>query len=144
MTLVLLSVLIDWRRLLTVVQPDTLIRWHRQGFRLFWRRKSRRQGRPRVPADLRQLIRDMAVANRTWGEERIAAELLVKLGIRISPRTVRRYMPRSDGSGARPGSQNWSTFLRNHAQAVLACDFFVSVTVRFRLLYVFVDRKSVV
>jgi len=67
----------------------------------------------------------MAAANRTWGEERIAAELLVKLGIRVSPRTVRRYMPR--GAGPRDGarSQQWITFVRNHAHAVLACDFFV-------------------
>jgi transposase InsO family protein len=137
-TLVILSDLIDWRRLLTIVQPETLLRWHRKGFRLFWRCRSRPQGRPRVPADLRRLIRDMAEANATWGEERIAAELLLKLGIRVSPRTVRRYMPHVDGSGNRTGSQRWTTFVRNHAGAVLACDFFAAVTVRFRLLYVFV------
>src|SRR6266851_1553077 len=97
--LVALSWLIDWRRLLTVVKPDTLIRWHRKGFRLFWRWKSRPPGRPRLPADLQRLITDMAAANRTWGEERIASELLLKLGIRVSPRTVRRYMP----SGGRLG-----------------------------------------
>jgi putative transposase len=136
-TLVTLSRLIDWRRILTIVQPDTLMRWHRKGFQLFWRRTSRPPGRPPVPAALRRLIRDMADANRTWGEERIAAELLLKLGIRISPRTVRCYMPRGDGSGTRPGSQRWSSFVRNHARAVLACDFLVAVTVRFRLLYVF-------
>jgi len=90
LTLIALSRLIDWRQLITVVKPKTLIRWHRNGFRLFWRWKSRPQGRPRVPADLRQLIAEMAAANRTWGEERIASELLVKLGIRVSPRTVRR------------------------------------------------------
>ncbi|OLC45154.1 MAG: hypothetical protein AUH43_16790 [Acidobacteria bacterium 13_1_40CM_65_14] len=90
-TLVVLSRLIDWRRLLTVVKPETLIRWHRRGFQLFWRWKSMPRGRPRLPADLRQLIADMAAANRTWGEERIASELLLKLGIRVSPRTVRRY-----------------------------------------------------
>ncbi len=134
----MLSRWIDWRRLLTVVQPDTLIRWHRKGFRLFWRWKSKPPGRPRVPADLRQLIEDMAVANPTWGEERIAAELLLKVGIRVSPRTVRRYMPSGGGSGPRRISQRWTTFVRNHARAVLACDFLVAVTVRFRLLYVFV------
>lgn len=89
-TLVALSRFLEWRQLLTVVKPETLIRWHRKGFRLFWRWKSRAPGRPPIPADLRQLIETMAVANRTWGEERIAAELLVKLGIRVSPRTVRR------------------------------------------------------
>ena len=80
----------------------------------------------------------MAVANRTWGEERIAAELLLKLGIRVSPRTVRRYMRPLNGAGTGRRSQGWSTFVRNHARAVLACDFFVSVTVRFRLLHGFV------
>src|SRR6266850_7313952 len=92
--LVALSWLIDWRRVLTVVKPATLIRWHRRGFQLFWRWKSRPRGRPRLPADLQRLIADMASANRTWGEERIASELLVKLGIRVSSRTVRRYMSR--------------------------------------------------
>src|SRR5439155_26575293 len=72
--LVALSCLIDWRRLLTVVKPDTLIRWHRKGFQLFWRWKSRPPGRPRLPADLQRLIADMAAANRTWAEERIASE----------------------------------------------------------------------
>ncbi len=79
----------------------------------------------------------MARENPVWGEERIASELLVKLGIWVSPRTVRKYMPkRLDGQPR--GDQRWSTFLRNHARAVLACDFFVAVTVTFRLLYVFV------
>jgi len=78
-TLVALSWLIDWRRVLTVVKPDTLIRWHRKGFQLLWRWKSHPRGRPRLPADLRHLIAEMASANRTWGEKRIASELLVKL-----------------------------------------------------------------
>jgi len=135
--LVALSRFIKWRRLLTIVKPDTLIRWHRKGFRLFWHWKSRAPGRPPIPADLRQLIATMAIANRTWGEERIAAELLLKLGIRISPRTVRRYMPSRPLRGT-TGTQKWSTFVRNHAQTVLACDFFVTVTATFRMLYVFV------
>jgi transposase InsO family protein len=138
LTLVALSRLIDWRQLLTVVKPETLIRWHRKGFRLFWRWKSSPHGRPRLPADLRQLIAEMAVENRTWGEERIASELLVKLGLRVSPRTVRRYMPSGSGSTRGPGSQAWSAFVRNHARSVLACDFFVTVTVGLRILYVFV------
>jgi putative transposase len=136
-TLVALSRFVEWRRLLTIVKPDTLIRWHRKGFRLFWRWKSRVPGRPPIPAELRQLIATLAAANRTWGEERIAAELLVKLGIRISPRTVRRYMP-SRRPPASPGTQTWSTFVRNHARAVLATDFFVVVTATFRVFYVFV------
>jgi hypothetical protein len=107
--------------MLTVVQPDTLIRWHRQGWRLFWRC---RPGRPLVPVDLQRLIVTMAGANPTWGEERIAAELLLKLGLTVSPRTVGRYLQRPRRSrGGRP-SQRWTTFVQNHAHAVLACDFF--------------------
>ena len=85
--LVLLSRLFDWKETLVVVQPQTLVRWHRTGFRLFWRWKSR-PGRPPIPIELRQLIREMALSNLSWGEERIANELLLKLGIRVSPRTV--------------------------------------------------------
>src|SRR5262249_27893579 len=92
-TLAQLSRLFDWRSVLAVVKPDTLIRWHRKGFRLFWKWKSRSSGRPRVPIDVRELMVDMASNNPTWGEERIADELLLKIGIQISPRTVRRYMP---------------------------------------------------
>jgi len=118
-----------------VVTPKTFIRWHRKGFRLFWRWKSRPRGRPRVTTDLQRLIAEMTTANRTWGEERIASELLVKLGIRVSPRTVRRYMPAgvSPRNGAR--SATWSAFVPN---AVLACDFVVAITATFRVLHVFV------
>jgi transposase InsO family protein len=139
LTLVLLSRLFAWREALTIVKPDTLIRWHRRGFRLFWMWKLKPRGRPRLPAELQKLIETMADDNPTWGEERIAAELRLKLGIRISPRTVRRYMP--DGIDPRrggPSSQRWMTFVRNHAQGMLACDFFVTVTACFRALYVFV------
>jgi hypothetical protein len=137
-TLVVLAQLIDWRAVLTIVKPDTLIRWHRRAFRLFWRWKSRARGRPPLPVDLQQLIAAMARANVTWGEKRIAAELHLKLGLSVSPRTVRRYM----GRGGRPrdhtSSHRWSTFVRNHAGAMLACDFFVTVTATFRTLYVLV------
>jgi len=136
-TLVVLARVIEWRCVLTVVQPATLVRWHHQGFRLFWRWKSRRCGRPRIPQNLQQLIAEMATANRTWGEERIAAELLLKLGISVSSRTVRRYMPQRLPSHHRPRGQSWSTFVRNHAGEVLACDFFVSVTATLRIAYVF-------
>ena len=137
-TLVMLARLFAWREALTIVKPDTFIRWHRKGFRLFWRWKSKPRGRPRVPAELQKLIVEMADENSTWGEERIAAELLLKLGIRISPRTVRRYMPPKKGPQRWPSSQRWMTFVRNHAQDILACDFFVTVTARFWVLYVFV------
>lgn len=129
----------DWRSALRIVQPETFIRWHRQGFRLFWRWKSK-LGRPRIPVDLQALIRQMARDNPTWGQERIANELLLKLGLRVSPRTVCKYMPkRPDGApGTRVQSQRWRTFVYNHARAIVACDFCVAVTATFRLLYVFV------
>ena len=129
----------DGHRGLVIVQPATLIRWHRHGFRLFWRWQSR-HGRPPIPAELRALIRRMAWDNPTWGEERIANDLLLKLGLRVSPRTVRKYRPtRLDrGRHHRLSSQRWRTFVRNHMQAIIACDFCVLVTATFRLLYVFV------
>jgi len=129
----------DWRQALTIVQPATFIRWHRQGFRLFWRWKST-PGRPPIPADLQALIRRMARENPTWDQERIANELLLKLGLRVSPRTVRKYMPTPMDRKPRQrvSSQRWMTFVRNHAQAIVACDFCVVVTATFRLLYVFV------
>jgi putative transposase len=91
--LTLLSRWFDWRSALVVVRPETLIGWHRAGFRLFWRWKSR-AGRPPIPKELRELIRRMAEENPMWGQERIANELLLKLGLRVSPRTVAKYMPR--------------------------------------------------
>jgi hypothetical protein len=132
-----LSRFLTWRQLLVIVKPETLIRWHRKAFRLFWRWKSRPPGRPAIPVNVQRLIATMARANRTWGEERIAAELLVKLGIRVSPRTVRRYMP-SRSPRSRKGTQAWSAFVRNHARSVLASDFCIVVTATFRILYVFV------
>ena len=136
MSLVSLSKLFDWRCALVVVRPETLIRWHRAGWRLLWRFRSR-PGRPPIPLELRQLIRRMATENPLWGEERIANELLLKLGVRVSPRTVHKYMPKRP-AGCPRGDQRWSTFLRNHAKAISACDFFVAVTATFRMLYVFV------
>jgi putative transposase len=136
--MVLLSRLCAWQNALINVKPETFLGWHRKGFRLFWRWKSRPRGRLRVPGRLQELIFQIAHENPTWGEERIAAELLLKLGIRVSPRTVRRYMPLDLGPSKRDPSQRWMTFVRNHAQGMLACDFFVVVTARFRILYVFV------
>ena len=136
-TLARLSRFFDWRNALTVVKPDTLIRWHRKGFRLFWKWKSRPRGRPRVPIQVRKLINEMATNNLTWGEERIANELLLKIGIQISPRTVRRYMPKTPKRSLDP-SQRWMTFVRNHAKAIIASDFFVVVTATFQLVYILV------
>src|SRR5437867_6221324 len=101
-TLARLARFLDWRNALTIVKPDTLIRWHRKGFRLFWKWKSRPRGRPRVPAQLRKLIVEMAMQNPTWGEERIANELLLKIGVQISARTIRRYLPKPPRRPADP------------------------------------------
>src|SRR5919199_5006376 len=137
--LVWLSRGFDWRPVLGIVKPETFIGGHRQGFRLFWRWKSK-PGRPALPMDVKALIRRMALENPTWGQERIANELLLKLGLRVSPRTVRKYMPGHcvGGPGKRSQSQRWSTFIRNHAKGIVACDFCVAVTATFRVLYVFV------
>ena len=137
LTLASLSRFFDWRNALTIVKPDTLIRWHRSGFRLFWMWKSRPRGRPRVPADVQKLIVEIAMNNPTWGEERIADELLLKIGLQISPRTIRRYMPKPPRRPADP-TQRWMTFVRNHSKAIMATDFFVVVTATFRLVYVLV------
>jgi len=134
--LVLISHCFAWKDALVNVTPKTFIGWHRAGFRLFWRWKSR-PGRPPIPTELRALIREMARDNPGWGEERIANELLLKLGIQISPRTVGKYMPKRPWGQPR-GDQRWSTFVANHAKAIVACDFPTVVTVTFKCLYVFV------
>src|SRR6266550_198849 len=135
-SLAFLTRLFDWRNAIVIVRPKTIICWHRAGWRLFWRFKCK-LGRPPIPAELRALIRRMASENPVWGEERIANELLIKLGIRVSRRTVGKYLPKRPPGHPR-GDQRWATFLRNQARAILACDFLVAVTATFQLLYVFV------
>jgi transposase InsO family protein len=116
---------------LTIVKPDTVIRWHRAGFRSYWRWRSRnRCGRPTVLLEIRRLIREMSIANPLWGATRIHGELL-KLGIEIGQTSVAKYMVRRRG----PPSQGWKTFLRNHAGGIAAMDLFVVPTISFRLLY---------
>jgi putative transposase len=139
LTLVWLAGWFDWHHVLVIVQPATLIRWHHQGFRMFWRWTSR-AGRPPIPTDLQALIRRMARDNPTWGEERITNELFLTLGLRVSPRIVRQYLPTHLDSSRCPRarSQRWRTFVRHHAQAIVAGDFCVVVTATFGLLYVFV------
>ena len=118
----------------TIVQPETIIRWHRTGFRLYWRWKSRsRGGRPKIPAEIRRLIREMSLANRLWGAPRIHGELL-RSGIEVAQSTVAKYMAR----GGRGRSQTWRTFLHNHAAGIAAMDFLVVPTVGFKLLFVLV------
>src|SRR6478735_5715986 len=116
---------------LAIVRPATVIKWHRAGFRLYWRWKSRpRGGRPPVTLEIRRLIREMSIANPLWGAPRIHGELL-KLGIAIGQTSVARYMAKRRG----PPSQGWKTFLRNHADGIAAIDLFVVPTISFRLLY---------
>jgi transposase InsO family protein len=139
LAMVWLSYWFDWRSALRIVKPETFIGWHRQGFRLFWRWEAKR-GRPALPKELRALIRRMALENPTWGQERIANELVLKLGLRVSPRTVRTYMPNHciGSPGKQRQTQRWSTFIHNQAKGIVACDFCVVVTASFRILYVFV------
>ena len=116
---------------LAIVRPDTVIRWQSTGFRLYWRWKSRRRcGRPIVPLEVRDLIRQMSIGNPQWGAPRIHGELL-KLGIDVSQTSVAKYMARRRA----PPSQGWKTFLRNHADGIAAMDLFVVPTISFRLLY---------
>src|SRR3984893_2102531 len=118
----------------TIVQPEAVIRWHRTGFRLYCRWKSRSQGgRPRIPAEIRRLIREMSLANRLWGAPRIHGELL-KLESEGAQSTVAKYLA---GSG-RGRSQSWKAFLHNHAAGIGAMDFLIVPTVGFRLLFVLV------
>src|SRR6266576_364619 len=118
---------------LAIVRPETVIRWHRAGFRLYWRWRSRPcGGRPKVSMDVRELIRDISSANPLWGAPRIHGKLL-KLGIEVGQTTVAKYMAR----GRRPPSQGWKTFLRNHANGIASMDLFVVPTISFRLLYGF-------
>src|ERR1700674_777778 len=118
----------------TILRPETLVRWHRDGFRRYWRWKSRsRGGRPQIDLELRTLIRQMSIENLLWGAPRIRGELL-KLGFSVAQSTVATYMVRRRGSP----SQGWRTFLRNHAPDIAAMDFFVVPTIGFRILYGFV------
>ena len=119
------------RDALAVVRPETVTRWHRAGFRSYWRWKSRGwSGRPALPAEIRKLIREMSLANPLWGAPRVHGELL-KLGIDVGQTSVAKYMVRT----RRSPSQGWKTFLRNHADGIAAMDLFVVPTISFRLLY---------
>jgi putative transposase len=133
----------DWRSSLMIVKPDTVVRWHQQGFKLYWRWKSRgKPGRPKIDAEIRSLIRRMCRENATWGAPRIHSELQL-LGYDVDESTVGKYMIRH----RKPPSQTWRTFLENHVHDIAAIDFFVVPTVRFQLLYCFIvlrhDRRRV-
>jgi len=132
-----------WRSAIHIVKPETVLAWHRRGFRLFWTWKSRhRTGRPAVTRDVRALIREMSTANPLWGAPRIHGELQ-KLGIAVSESTVAKYMRQHP----RPPSQRWRTFLANHVSQIMAADLFVVPTMTFWLLFVLVilahDRRRI-
>jgi putative transposase len=137
-----LSRMFQWRDALVNVKPDTLIRWHRKGFRLFWRWRSRPVGRPRLPKDLQELIRKMDADNPIWGGERIANELKLKLGIRVSPRTVPNYLTAGGPNREPDPQQRRLTFVRNHAQAIVLSDFLLVATARFRILLCIGDHGT--
>jgi putative transposase len=134
----------DWRSVLAIVKPDTVVAWHRKGFRLFWTWKIRRGqlGRPAVSREVRDLIRRMCRENPGWGAPRIHGELL-KLGIDVGESSVSKYMVR----GRKPPSQTWRTFLENHVKQLVSIDFFTVHTLRFQVLYVFLvlahDRRRI-
>ena len=134
-----------WRESLSFVKPETVIRWHRRGFRLYWTWKSRRtgQGRPTVSPEVRELIHKMSRANPLWGAPRVHGELQ-NLGIEISQAAVSTYMVRH----RKPPSQSWRTFLDNHVRNLVSVDFFTVTTVTFKVLFVFVvlahDRRRVI
>ena len=131
-------------RVLTIIRPETLVRWHRAGFRCYWRWKTNsRGGRPQIQIELRVLIRQMSTENPLWGAPRIHGELL-KLGFQVAQSSVAKYMAKRHG----PPSQGWCTFLRNHAPNIAAMGLFVVPTIGFKLLYAFVvlrlDRRDLV
>ena len=135
----------NWRSALAIVQPETVIKWHRMGFKLYWRWKSMagKPGRPIIEREIRDLIRRMSRENPTWGAPRIVSELAL-LGHDVAEGTVAKYMVRP----RKPPSQTWRTFLDNHVPETAACDFFTVPTVTFRILYVFIvlrhDRRQIV
>ena len=125
-----------WKEALVIIKPETILRWHRQGFQLFWNRKSRaRSCQPKIPLETVTLIKEMAANNHLWGAERIQGELL-KVNIKVAKRTVQRYMRQARPH--RPRGQSWATFLWNHAHDTWACDFLQVTDLFFRPLFAFV------
>ena len=134
----------DWRSSLIIVKPPTVIGWHKKGFKLYWKRKSRRVGRPNIDWELIKLIRKLQKENSTWTAQRIQGEL-VKLGLDVSDNTVAKYMRKSKSDDSK--RQRWLTFLRNHAKHIVGIDFLVARTIFFKSIHVFVaishDRRKI-
>ena len=123
-----------WKQALHIVQPDTLLRWHRELFSVYWRIKSKsKKNKAKIPPETIALIRKMAKENRLWGAERIRGELL-KLGIKVCKRTIQKYMPKVRESNS--SSQTWATFVKNHARDIWACDYTVVYDWLFRPWYI--------
>jgi putative transposase len=133
-----------WKKSLLIVQPSTVLRWHRKGFKIFWSIKSRKKaGRPKIDVEIRRLIRQLSKENPRWGVPHIKSELAL-LGYDVAESTIAKYIFKHP----KPPSQTWRTFLKNHAADIVACDYFTAYTVTFRIYYVFVmlrhsDRKIV-
>jgi putative transposase len=125
-----------WTDALIIVQPETVVSWHRAGFRLFWRWRSQRAGRPKLDKEIRELIRRMKADNPTWGAPRIHGELL-QLGFEISEPTVSRYLQGLKRRCDEGKAKRWLAFLNNHREVIAAFDFFTVPTLRFRTLYCF-------
>ena len=125
-----------WADFLILVKPETVVSWHRAGFRLFWRWRSRQGGRPKVTKDIRELIRRMKAENPSWGAPRIHGELL-HLGFKVSEPTISRYLLRLKGRPDKGKAKRWLAFLNNHREIIAAFDFFSVPTLRFRTLYCF-------
>ena len=131
-----------WKQALLIVQPETLLRWHREAFHLYWKNKSKAHAhKPKVATETIAFIREMAAENRLWGAERIRGELL-KLGMHVCKRTIQKYMRQVRTH--QPGGQTWATFLRNHAEDIWACDFLQVTDLFFRPLFAFfiIELKS--
>ena len=132
----LVSKVRNWKQALLILKPDTLLRWHRQVFRLFWKLKSKpnKNSQPKISQEIIDLIKEIAANNPIWGAERIRGELL-KLNIKVAKRTIQRYMRQTRPS--RPSNQNWTTFLKNHSKDVWSCDFVTVTDALFGQLYAF-------
>jgi transposase InsO family protein len=132
----------EWKKAMSVAKPETLIRWHRQGFKLYWRWLCGKPGHPEIDKELRNFIRQMQANNPRWSAQRIHGEL-IRLGYTVSERTIAKYMRKLK----KPPSQGWRTFLKNHAGQIIAIDFFTVPSVVFKVFYVFIalshDRRKI-
>jgi len=142
--MLIINFFINWKNSLIIIKPETIIKWHRKGFKIYWTWKSRRKGRPRIETEIIQLIKQMAEDNPQWGIPRIHGEIL-KLGFDVSESTVMRYIPKKNG---KTSGQRWKTFLKNHAADIISIDFLTVPTINYKLLHVLVflshERRKII